>query len=137
MKLLRLFLALWLSLAMPATALAAVLNADHCSRMPVPTPASSNEHAGHDMQSMSRAEHVQHMQQAGATTADTDAPSNGCKCGCDCASHHCVAGASGVLAGSMPGGAFAFGAGEQLAYVGPSRKASAHHLDLLRPPSLI
>jgi hypothetical protein len=97
------------------------------------TATKSDAHAAHDMKSMSHAEHMQHM-----ASADSEAEKpakSGCQCGCNCSGYHCVSSASGFPAGIYVVAAFSAGDGQRV-YAKPTRTASAHHLDLLRPPSL-
>ncbi len=84
------------------------------------------------MQGMSHAEHQQHMAKVGA---DTKVPANGCQCGCNCISSHCVSSASGLMNGAYAVVSLSVNDGLH-AHAGPTRTAAAHHLDLLRPPSL-
>jgi hypothetical protein len=130
MKSLRLLVALCLSLTVPAAALASAVNAGHC-QMTQSAPAGAGEHAGHDMGDM---QHAQHLQ-AGTDAVAKVAP-NGCTCGCKCTSDQCVSSASGLLTGPRIAGDFATSDALLRSRAVASRTASAHHLDLLRPPSL-
>ncbi|MGQ0586525.1 MAG: hypothetical protein ACT4PK_04915 [Gammaproteobacteria bacterium] len=132
MKKLRLLVALCLSLTVPAAALASVVNAGHCQMKPA-ARASTGAHAGHDMGAM---QHAQHMQQMAAADAPAKSAPSGCTCGCKCTSDHCVSGASGLLTGPRTEADFVSSDGSLRTQAMPSRTASAHHLDLLRPPSL-
>lgn len=135
MNMLRVLLSLLLCLSVPASALASVTQSGPCARMSAEgaSPASSDAHAGHQMQGM---DHSQHMLHAGAAKAEENAKTSlGCACGCDCTSHHCFSGASGLLTGLATAVAFAEG-DDQHPHTGAARTASAHHLEILRPPSL-
>jgi hypothetical protein len=131
MNLLRALLVFWLSLAVPTTAVAAATQSEHCNRMAAVASTSGDSHAGHDMQNMS---HAQHMQDSPAPTPE-DTPADGCQCGCNCSSHHCASSASSLLTGLHQVADFSVD-DQQRAFAVPLRTASAHHLDLLRPPSL-
>ena len=131
MKKLRLLVALCLSLTVPTAALASVVNAGHCQMKP--PSASTGEHAGHDMGAM---QHGQHVKQMATAASEAKSALNACKCGCKCTSDHCVSSSSGLLTGPRADGDFTTGDGALRAQAMPSRTASAHHLDLLRPPSL-
>lgn len=128
---LRVVLALWLSLAVPTGALASATQP--CSGMAPTSTASQDAHAGHDMKGASGAEHLQHM--AAADSDPEESSKSGCQCGCNCSGYHCVSSASGLPTGTYAVAAFSANDGLRL-HAGAARTAAAHHLDLLRPPSL-
>lgn len=133
----RMLVSLLLCLTMPASALASVTQGEHCARLNTAetSPTLSDAHAGHDMQGM---DHSQHMPDADADAAkaeNSDKTSLGCACGCDCTSRHCFSSASGFLSGMSAAVALVAG-DDQHPDATATRTASAHHLDLIRPPSL-
>ena len=122
MKLLRLVLVLLLALAVPGTALAAVMSNGHCAKHAAASEAHGAHHAGHGG----------HAVPDGATKAPTGLQ---CDCGCACAGAHC-AGASVALASVVASGFSSRATATEFART-TGHLALAHTLGLLRPPSLL
>jgi hypothetical protein len=128
MSLLRLFLVCWLTIAVPTAALASVVNAGHCQRLQQGTQA---------MPGMDHSQHMRHVMHDPSQAPQQDRrSSHGCTCGCYCLEQHCTAGFSGFLGATGIQPAFPAGAGSQILQAEPGHLASAHPLDLIRPPSL-
>jgi hypothetical protein len=130
----RILIVLWLSFALPVTALASLMSAEHCHRgMPEKTTSA---HSGHTMSAgmqMQGGEHADHMASAGKAVGSNNMH---CSCGCNCSASHCVTTYSAVIVRD--------GLRESLAYdrdIWAIASASTHPLaahlrDILRPPSL-
>lgn len=134
MSLLRIFLIGWLTVAVPVTATAAIVNADHCQRVqktqqsPIAAAMDHSLHAMHGQQSadpqpMSHALHQDKQAQ------------NGCSCGCNCFSQHCTTGFSGLMSGLSAVADFFDGISRLSLRAESGPLTSAHPLELLRPPS--
>lgn len=133
-KLLRALLILWLSLSVPTMAMASVVNGDHCKRTGM-AGMSHEAHGKHAMHAemMMQGEHASHMAHAG-DVVKTD--KTHCSCGCNCSGSHCVTSCAGLLAVSGLRDFLNGGRDSRLPTSGSARALAAHHLDLLRPPSL-
>lgn len=134
MATLRVLIALWLSFTVPVTALASLMNVEHCQRgMQVTT---SPGHGGHaipaDMQ-LQGSEHALHMANAGTAV---DSSNTDCSCGCNCSVTHCATSCSAVLIRSGLRDSFFSDRGIWLVDSPSSHPLAAHHSDILRPPSL-
>ena len=132
MLFLRLLLICWLAVAVPTTAAASIINEGHCQRMQEKPVAAGMNHALHSMHTQPSADsmamdHMNHQ----AKQSDS-----GCTCGCNCSNQHCTTGFSSLMGGLSASPDFFDGTTRQIASVQPSNLASAHHLDLLRPPTL-
>lgn len=132
MRYLRLILSFWLAIAVPTTAMASLVNADHCQRM-----QESQAMAG-----MDHAQHARHMQSApdGSDKTSVQNPvqhaDSGCTCGCNCFNAHCAAAFLGFMDGLLAQADFYDGPVVLASRTQPGHLASAHHLELLRPPTL-
>ncbi len=132
MRFLRLILIGWLVIAVPTTAVASIMNKGHCQQMQEKPMAAGMDHSQHAMhkqqsanpQSMSHAMHQDKQAQ------------NGCTCGCNCFSQHCATGFSGLMSGLSTVADFFDGISLQTLRAESGHLTSAHHLDLLRPPTL-
>lgn len=135
MSLLRLLLVLWLSLSVPTAALASVVSAEHCQRGKATTSAMT-EHAQHAMHAGMKmdGDHAQHMAHADKPGKSSD---GGCSCGCKCGNTDCATSCAGLMAFGGMRGVLAAGPEFRKRVSGPADPVAAHHLDLLRPPSLI
>jgi hypothetical protein len=131
-----LLLVLWLSLSVPTAALASVVSAEHCQRGKTASSAMAG-HAQHAMYAdmQMNGDHLQHLDHAAKPVKASD--DNGCSCGCNCGSTHCASSCASFMAIGTFKGALAVQASSRLFLGDPARPATAHHLDLLRPPSLI
>jgi hypothetical protein len=125
MKMLRFALAFVLAIAVPGTAMAALLGDGHCAGH----AASAATHATHGGHASHAAGH------AGAAHATMHSASH-CDCGCACAGSHCAGSAGAALAmdAAAPARAEVPATEFVLVAVDP---ALAHSRDLLRPPSTI
>lgn len=132
MRSLRSFIIFLLVLCVPTAGLASVVNAGHCQRNQ-PASATSAQHAMHAGMSMP-GDHSHHMAHMGM---QKETGKGSCTCGCNCSGTHCVTSCSALMAGSDLREAFSLDRELRLAYSGPTHPVAAHHLDLIRPPSLI
>lgn len=129
---LRYFIVLWLSLCVPAVALASIINAGHCQqKQSTSAPvAATSQHAMHQGKQVEHSQHLAHPGQA-------KYPDNGhCNCGCDCSSMQCVSGCSAFMAGVSLQSLLHYNGHFQLKAAGWSHPVAAHSPGLLRPPSL-
>jgi hypothetical protein len=133
---LHLLLVVWLSLSVPTAALASAFSAEHCQRgKPAATAMAGHaQHALHaDMQmDGDQAQYPDHTAKPIKTSSGDD-----CSCGCNCGSTHCASGCTGFMAVGALKQPPAAQANSRLLLGGAARPSTAHHLDLLRPPSLI
>lgn len=120
--------------AVPATALAGLLDRGHCqmqdaSAQGAPAPAAMDHsmHAGHAMDDSAAAQ----VPADGTSQAPAD-----CDCGCDCSGSHCASSATGFLGGDVDGSLVGRFADRHALPVMAAHVAAAHHLDLIRPPAL-
>jgi len=129
---LRVVLILWLAAAMPTVTLAAHVNTDHCQRLQQETTAAVMDHSLHGHTAGSAA-------LAAADTAHRDAAGlmSGCACGCNCFSQNCATGLSSLMGAAPVISDFFDSTAQQRVRFTPGKLASAHLLDLLRPPTLI
>lgn len=133
MTLLRVLLVAWLLVAVPTTALAGLFAGGQCRMAQASASKMAQVHAGHRMQSAD-------LDGDGATMALTgdgpNAESEGCTCDCSCTgTHHCTSGGSGFLGNSMTEGVRLDEVDRGTVTADVTQVASAHHLDLLRPPT--
>jgi hypothetical protein len=132
MRLLRLILIGWLAIAVPTAAVASIVNAGHCQQMQEKPMAAGMDHSQHSM-------HAQDSSGSMAMAQMDHKPKpadNGCTCGCTCIGQHCATSFSSLMGALyIPSGLFD-GTAQQIARMQPGHLTSAHHLDLLRPPTL-
>lgn len=130
-----LFVALCLSLTVPMVGVASVVNVEHCQRSKAVASAMV-EHAQHtlhaDMQMDD--EHARHMVHAAKPAKAGD---DACSCGCKCDNTHCATSCAGLMAVGGMRDVQAANPDSRKFFSGPTHPVAAHHLDLLRPPSLI
>lgn len=120
--------------AVPATALAGVLDRGHCKMQDMPAQAAA---ASAQMDHSMHAGHA--MDDPAAADVAADGPSKvaaGCDCGCDCSSSHCASSSTGFLGGDLDGSLVGRFADRHALPVMAAHVAAAHHLDLIRPPAL-
>jgi hypothetical protein len=131
MKLLRLILVSLLSLSIPATAMAAMVNQSQCDQLHAGTGegAIDSGHSAHTM-SQHQGNHEQHL--AIGQESSPDAPSD-----CNhCSTGHCASGCATTLASSSHILAETLVFDTELPSLPGTRTAVAHSFELLRPPSL-
>lgn len=132
MRILNLFLIGWLAIAVPTTAMASIINTDHCQRMKKDQSMSGMNHAQHAMPMQSSVDaatmaHLEHQKK------QTD---NGCNCGCNCSNQHCATSFTSFMGGLPTMTSFFDGTTQNILRTQPGHLTSAHHLELLRPPTL-
>jgi hypothetical protein len=132
MRILRLLLLGWLAVAVPVTAMASIVNTGHCQRIQQTPMAAVVDHSQHGAHARHPADsmEISHM---GQQKAQAD---RGCNCGCNCFAQHCTTGFSGLMGGLYAASGFFDGVAQQGVRALPGTLASAHHLELLRPPTL-
>lgn len=137
MALLRAVVISCLMVAVPTTAVASAVKLGCKMRQQAAQAPSDHadhsKHAGHDM-------HAGHASERAAASdhssnAKTALGSSDCTCGCKCSAHHCTPGSFGFLS-AAPAGGLAFSAVDSRPLAASNQHlSSAHHLDLLRPPT--
>lgn len=131
MKIVRLLLALILSVSVPVTTLAATVNLAQCEQRHALTDTPLTD-PGHSLQSSQpQGVHAQHMAHNDNTSQPDLEQCSHCKTG------HCASGSAGALASGAPLLVSAFENHAELIATPGSRTAPAHSLVPLRPPSLI
>ena len=131
MKWFRILMVLWLTVSVPTAALAAAMNSEHFQRnKPVTT---TSIHSQHMMHAEMHGAHAQHM--AHASKGDCD--EHHCRCGCNCSSTHCTTASPAMMSGNGLYEFLSLSREPRLHAAGPVHAVAGHHLDILRPPSLI
>lgn len=128
MKLLRLLLVCVLSLSIPATALATMVNQSQCDRFHASTDRSTIDpgHSAHTI-IQHQADHAQHLD---GSADSAPQPCNHCSTG------HCASGCATTLASGGPIIAEPLSFDTELPSLPGTRTAVAHSFELLRPPGL-
>jgi hypothetical protein len=131
MQLLRLILVCLMSLSIPTTALATMLNQSQCDQLHAATNASAIEpgHGAHTT-SQPQGDHSQHL-----TNSEDSSPAAPKRCN-HCSTGHCASGCATTLATCSLFLADTLIFGTELPSVPGTRTTVAHSFELLRPPSL-
>ena len=131
MKLLRLILVCLLSLSIPATALAAMVNQSQCDRSHASTdgPTIDPGHSEHAI-IQHQSDHARHLDRVADASPAAPQPCNHCSTG------HCASGCATTLASGTPILADPLGFDTELPSLPGTRTAVAHSFELIRPPSL-
>jgi hypothetical protein len=131
MKFLRLILACLLSLSIPATALAVMVNQSQCDQLHAGTSeqAIDSRHSAHTM-SQHQGDHSQQLSSGQETSPDAPGNCNHCSTG------HCASGCATTLVSGGSIIADPLGFDTELPSLPGTRTAVAHSFEMLRPPSL-